>query len=403
MPSNARQQQTKALRRQRSTGRLAGANLRPRSDWTFLMGGDYPPSPLPATESTAMGMPPFGRGVSLLANAVADTSWYAARWDPDTGVYQRISQQPAVVAEPDPMTTDWNYRYSATEDGVLYGNHFAFLGYGDDPSNPWPQFVVPVPADSVWLLIDPETGEYWLTIAGKTYPPSDLLHVNYGSRSGEPMGRGILAQYCEWLGGAVAAEMHAGSYFAGGAMPPAILQSPNVLTQTQADDLKAAWRGVANTREPVVLPMGYVLTPLVSNAEQNQLVQSRQWNAEAIAMMLGIPSYKLGLPGTSMTYQNVETADIDFIRDSVSRYASPLAAAFTKWMVPRGTVVRFDYAGRMRADQMTTASVLSTYVSAGILTLDEARSVIGRPPQHLASAEGTTPADVPELTPAEVS
>ena len=98
--------------------------------------------------------------------------------------------------------------------------------------------------------------------------------------------------------------------------------------------------------------------PLVSNAEQNQLVQSRQWNAEAVAMMLGIPAYKLGLPGTTMTYQNVETADIDFIRDSVSRYADPLAAAFTKWLVPRGTLVRFDWAGRMRADQTTTATVL---------------------------------------------
>ena len=153
---------------------------------------------------------------------------------------------------------------------------------------------------------------------------------------------------------------------------------------------------MANTREPIVMPMGYVLTPLVSNAEQNQLVQSRQWNAELAAMILGIPAYKLGLPGTTMTYQNVETADIDFIRDSVSRYADPLAAAFTKWLVPRGTVVRFDWAGRMRADQTTTATVLSTYTGAGIMTQDEARAVLGRPPLQLTTQEGSTPAEVPE-------
>ena len=104
-----------------------------------------------------------------------------------------------------------------------------------------------------------------------------------------------------------------------------------------------------------------------------------------------------------MTYQNVETADIDFIRDSVSRYADPLAAAFSKWLVPRGTVVRFDWAGRMRADQTTTASVLSTYTSAGILEIDEARAVLGRPPLASIQQAGTTPAEVPELTPAEVS
>ena len=398
MPTDYR---TKAMRRRLYNQRNGG--LSPRTDWTFLMGGDYPASPLPATESSAMGLPPFGRGVALLANAVAGTDWHAATWDPSVGVWQRTATQPAVVAEPDPTTTSWNYRYAATEDGILYGNHFAFLGYGDNAADPWPRFVVPIPADQVWLLTDPETGEYWLTVGGTTYPPTDLLHVNYGSRSGEPFGRGVLAQYCEWLGGAIAAEQHAGSYFAGGAMPPAILQSPQVLTQDQADDLKTAWRSVANTREPVVLPMGYVLTPLVSNAEQNQLVQSRQWNAESVAMLLGIPSSKLGLPGPTMTYQNIETADIDFVRDSVSRYADPLTAAFTKWLVPRGTQVRFDWAGRMRADQSTTASVLSTYTGAQILTHDEARAILGRPPLELSTGEGTTPETVPELTPAEVN
>lgn len=385
----------------RIAGRGAGGYaLNNVSDWNWLLGGDYAGAQ-PATETVAMGLPPFGRGVALLANAVAATEWHAARWDPDTGVYKRLALQPAVVTEPDPTVPAWNYRWASAEDGILFGNHFAFLGQPD--STGYPAYVIPIPADDVWLMIDPENGSYWLVINGGTYSATDVLHVSYGNRSGEVFGRGVLAQYSEWLGGAAAAEYHAGSYFAGGAMPPAVLQSPAVLTQTQADDLKESWRRVANTREPVVLPMGYVLTPLVSNAEQNQLVQSRQWNAEAVAMILGIPPYKLGLPGTTMTYQNVETADIDFVRDSVSRYADPLAAAFSKWLVPRGTVVKFDWAGRMRADQRTTSDVLTKYTAAGILSVDEARSVMGRPPMEITTQPDSTPEDVPELTPAEVT
>jgi HK97 family phage portal protein len=390
-------------RRYASTRRLAGRASGPLNspgDWNWLLGGEYQGA-RPATEAMAMGVPAFGRGVWLLANAVADTDWHAARWDADTGVYQRLAAQPAVVTEPDPTVPAWNYRWAAAEDGVLFGNHFAF--YGAPDSTGYPAYLVPVPADDVWLMVDPENGSYWLIINGESWSATDVLHVAYGNRSGEVFGRGVLAQYCEWLGGTVAAELHAGSYFAGGAMPPAVLQSPNVLTQDQADELKGAWRSVANTREPVVLPMGYVLTPLISNAEQNQLVQSRQWNSEAVAMLLGIPPYKLGLPGTTMTYQNVETADIDFVRDSVSRYASPLAAAFSKWLVPRGTVVRFDYTGRMRADQRTTADVLTQLTGANILSLDEARAVLGRPPAAITLEPETTPADVPELTPAEVT
>jgi HK97 family phage portal protein len=212
----------------------------------------------------------------------------------------------------------------------------------------------------------------------------------------------VLAQYGTWLGGVTAAEEHAGAYFAGGALPPAVLQSPTVLTQEQADDLKTRWRDMTTTREPVILPNGYVLTPVVSNAEQAQLVESRQWNAAAVAMILGIPSYKLGLAGPSMTYQNVEMADIEFTRDSVDRYGHPLSEAFTKWLVPRGTSVVWDYGNRMRADQKTTAEVLTTYTAAKVLTVDEARAAIGRPPLEDSTQEGETPQGVPELPPDQV-
>ena len=369
----------------RNVRKLAGwntttAGARPRSQWAFLTGEDFPASPWPATEAEAMGLPPFGRGVALLANAIAGTAWHAVRWDAETAVSVRLPDQPAVVSDPDPETTPWNYRWAAVEDLILYGNHFAL--YGDlDFRTLRPGWLVPIPADAVWILQDPtDAGWYRWVIGGQEFDPSSLFHVSAGNRSGEILGRGALSQYAEWLGGAVAAEKHSGDYFAGGALPPAVLQAPQVVTENQALDLKSKWREMTNTREPVVLPIGYVLTPVVSNAETSQLVESRQWNAASVAMMLGIPSYKLGLSGPSMTYQNVEMADIDFVRDSVDRYGEPLAEAFTKWLMPRGTSVAWDYAGRMRADQSTTANVLTTYTGAGILTVDEARAAIGRAP-----------------------
>ena len=122
-----------------------------------------------------------------------------------------------------------------------------------------------------------------------------------------------------------------------------------------------------------------------------------------VGMMLGIPSWKFSLPGPTMTYQNVETADIDFVRDGVDRYSSPIAAAFTKYLMPAGTQVRFDWTSRQRADATTTANTLTAYVREGILSRDEARAVLGRPPMETADEENTTPADVPELTPASVT
>jgi HK97 family phage portal protein len=144
----------------------------------------------------------------------------------------------------------------------------------------------------------------------------------------------------------------------------------------------------------------------VSNAETAQLVESRQWNASGVAMILGIPSYKLGLTGPSMTYQNVEMADIEFVRDSVDRYGRPLSEGFTKWLLPRGTSTVWDYAGRMRADQKTTAEVLTKYTGAGVLTKDEARAAIGRPPlpeDETPETPDPPQPDPPELTPEEIA
>lgn len=388
---------------------VRSGRLSPPADYAWLLPGwEAPGGVYPATEREAMSLPPFGRGVELLAGTIAGLAWRAMRWDAEAGIWQRVPDQPRVLVDPYPLVTPWHYRWAAVEDLVLYGNHFALLaepgddGWLDDRTGR-AAYVVPVPADEVYVVTDPSTNGLWLlTAGGVPLDPTGTLHVSAGARSGEILGRGVLRQYADSLGGNVAAERHSGAYFAGGALPPAVLQAAQVVTQEQADELKSKWRGMAATHEPVVLPQGYILTPLVSNAEQSQLVESRRWNAELVAMMLGVPSWKLGLPGPTMTYQNVDQADIVWIQDSVDRWAQPLAAAFSKWLMPNGTEVRWDYGARLRADSKTTAEVLSTLKAAGIITVDEARAVIGRPPLDDATDPGTTPADVPELTPTEV-
>jgi hypothetical protein len=208
-----------------SARKVAGWNtttsLRTRDQWAFLTGAEMPESVWPATESEAMGLPPFGRGVALLANAIAGTNWHAARWDPAVGVSVRLPDQPSVATDPDPENTPWNYRWAAVEDLILFGNHFAL--YGDlDFRTTRPGYLVPVPADSVWIMQDPTDAGWWRwVIGGVELAPGDLFHASAGNRSGEILGRGVLAQYGPWLGGAVAAEKHSGTISPGArCLPP---------------------------------------------------------------------------------------------------------------------------------------------------------------------------------------
>ncbi|MBD3941957.1 phage portal protein [Microbacterium sp. NEAU-LLC] len=384
------------LRDQQIVNRISTTRTAGRWTRADILYGPQPPEVPVVTEQVAMGNPFFGRGVDLLCNAIAGTDWYARRFDPTLGIRAPLTDQPNIVADPSPLQTLWNYRFGAGEDLILYGNHFGLNGELDWRTGR-PGWIVPLPADEVWIMTDPaQPGWYQWVIGGEAFDPDEIFHVSAGARSGEILGRGVLAQHADWLSGVEAAEKWSRDVFAAGALPPAVITVSNAANQAQLDLVKEKWRDIASTREPIILPSGTELKPVVGNAEQSQLVQARQWNAVAVANVVGVPVWKLGLEGPTMTYQNVETGDIDFVRDCVDRYGRPLTEAMSKWMLPAGTDVAWDYDSRMRADQKSVADVLVAYVGAGILTEDEARARIGRGPKEVA--QPTTPPATEEDT-----
>ena len=347
----------------------------------MTLDGPLIPQLAPITEDQAMAMPPFGRGVALLANAIAGTDWVARRVDPATGLKLPVPDQPNIVTDPSPLQTLWSYRWGTAVDGILYGNHFGLNGELDWRTGR-PGWIIPIPADQVWIMTHPDyPGWYEWVIGGETFDLDEIFHIPFGNRSGEILGLGVLQQYSTWLPGAQAAEEYSRDTFAAGALPPAFISVPNTSDEDQMTKLKAQWREVVRTREPVVMKNGTVVTPVVGNAEQAQLVEARKYNAQMIANIVGVPGWKLGLDGPTMTYQNVETGDIDFVRDSVDRYGRPITEAYSKWMLQAGTELSWLYESRMRADQKTTAEVYSAYVNAGVMTKDEVRAkVLNLPP-----------------------
>lgn len=382
--------------------------------WQWLVDGSAAaPVITPATPAVAEGIPAFGRGVELLASSVANTDWYAARFNVDAGIWQRLDDQPDVITDPDPSADEWQYRYAVVTDLVEYGNHVALYGGDVDWRTGRPGWLLPVPVDMVSLVEDPGGG-WWWSIAGAMFDPSDVLHISAGNRSGEVLGRGKVRQYADALGSVAAAERYSGKWFAGGGLPPAIMSVTPQPNQTQLDDFKAKWRTLSLTGEPIALPPSVTVTPLVQDADKAQLVESRKWNSQLCSMVLGIPPHMFGLEGPSMTYQNITEADIAWVRDTVDRWAQPIVHAFSKHLLPRGQVLKFDWGSRMRSSPGTAADYVTKLTGAGVVTIDEGRQELGfgpmpesekpDPPGQVAGIpEGTTPAGVPELVPTEVA
>lgn len=341
-----------------------------------------PDSNMPqATEATVLGLPPFGRGVDLIASTIAGVTLRAYRYDRTQQIDVRIDPPPSILADPSPAQTPWEWAYGLVNDLLLYGNSFAFMG--DPGSDGWPLWLEPIDATIVALGVNQDTGGLVWRVGDQLIPFGGLWHVSAGNRSGFLLGRSVISQYRDSLRGVLATSKHAGRYFTAGGMPSAILQSADPdLTQAQADQIKQKYRDTvgSGSREPMVLPALYTFTPVVSDAEKQQLVEARKWDAQLISMILGLKASQLGLDGPSMTYTNTEMEDIGFVRDTVDRWAKPIEHAVTKWLLPRGQTARFDWSGRMRFDSKTRAETLKTEKDAGFLTVDEGRQMLDRPP-----------------------
>lgn len=350
------------------------------------------------TEATVMGLPAYGRGVELIASTIAGVELRGYRYDSTLLIDTRIDPAPEVLRDPDPISTPWNWKFAVAEDGINYGNHFARLG--DPNAQGWPRWLVPIDATLVSLGVDKATGLLWWKIGkNEVVPYGELFHISFGNRSGKILGRSKIVQYADALGGLLSTDAHARRYFRSGGLPSAVLKSTDPdFTQEQAQQLKDRYRATvgSGSQEPMVIRSDIEFTPVVSDAEKQQLVAARQWDSQLAAMILGIPSTYLGLVGPSMNYTTVETIDIGFVRDTVDRWSKPIEAAVTKWLLPYGTTAKFDWSGRMRTDSKSRAEVLQIEKGAGLLTSDEGRQMLNRPPI-------AAPAPPPQLTPAQTT
>ena len=353
------------------------------------------------TELTALGLPPFGRGVELIASTVAGVDLVGYRYDKAAQIDVKLDPQPELLRDPDRLSTPWNWKYAIVNDLILFDNHFSFLGEPNAQS--WPRWLEPINVEAVDIGVDrdPKSDTYGMIfwrVDGQTYPYGSILHINAGNRSGYLLGRGAIAQYRDALSGILSTSEHSANYFRRGGLPSAVISVDDPdLSAEAAEDIKSKYEAAMSgrRRRPLVIPKIYEFTPVVSDAEKQQLVESRTWDAGLVAMILGIPAHYLGLPGTSMTYTNIESADIGFVRDTVDRWAKPFEGSVTKWAMPYGQTARFDWTGRMRTDSKTRAEVLGLEITAGITTVDEARRMLHKRPLTEAEKPATPAALLP--------
>jgi HK97 family phage portal protein len=357
------------------------------------MGGGWAPF---VTEWQARQIPALTAGLMLISSVVMQLPLRQTKAG-------RVVDPPAAIVRnptPGPNRTLADFLDEYLSDVILYGNYAALLGPPD--STGYPAQIIPLDVTTVSVARDPATWQPVYALAGidELIPADRIFHVALNKRSGELAGRGVLTMSGA-LGAALAADSYAGRYFTDSGMPSGVITDsrPN-LTLEQATELKQRWmQATSGGGRPVVIPPSTTFTALAANANDAQLVQARQWDAQTVAMMIGIPPFLLGIETQRHTYTNAENEFGRFVTTSIMRLLAPLEQQLSDQCLPGSNKAEFWTGALLRADTSTRAAAAVSLYGAEIITLAEARTLAGFSPDGGPPESTPQPAAAPAAAP----
>ncbi|WP_063746276.1 phage portal protein [Streptomyces prunicolor] len=240
---------------------------------------------------------------------------------------------------------------------------------------------------NMYIDVDSETGEYTYRYHGygtpKQFSRNDIKHLSLMRVAGSPYGLGPIQAAQAELTGMVDVRDYAGNTFRQNAQPTGILKVSGELTPDMTAAYKETWDNTnGGKRGTAVLGNGVDYQPMLLSPADAQFLEVRQYDVTAVARLFGIPASKLlaEVNGNSMTYQNLEQANTDFIRDTLAAYLNEIEEALTS-LIPRGQEVRFNLDALLRADKQTRYATYSVGTGGKpFLTVNEARANEGLAP-----------------------
>lgn len=137
-------------------------------------------------------------------------------------------------------------------------------------------------------------------------------------------------------------------------------------------------KGVFRAGKPILLPKGLSLTPGVKmTITEADLLKQQTFALQSICRVFSVPPQMVADLSAS-TYSNVEQADIAWAKHGVAPDCVMLEAVWQdvlEHMGERNSYVKYELDGLMRGDYEARMKGHATGINAGVLTIDDARSL----------------------------
>ena len=353
-----------------------GENL---ANWLSSQGGTE--SGVPVTEHSAINLPTVYACVRVLAESMACMPLMVYIRDENGKTVATTHPLYHVLHdEPNREMTSFIYRETMMEHLLLWGNSYSEIqfNYAGLPCALWP-----LRPDWMTVQRDFATGSLVYTFSSpytgvRHLDPTQVLHIPGLSFDGL-IGHSPIAIQRESLGLSQAAQDYAARFFGNDSTPGGYLQSAAPMTDEKKKiDFAKAWVGAHsghNQHKIAILDGGLEYKSIALNAEDAQLLATREYERSEIAGWFRVPAHKIN-DLTHATFSNVEHLGMEFVTDALMPWAVRLEQGFNRMLFPTYKYfAEFKMDGFMRGDMASRYAAYAVARNWGWMSADDIRSL----------------------------
>lgn len=331
------------------------------------------------TPETALQNPTVFACVQLLASTISGMNWAVASKG-QSGFNPIDHEVNELLKRPNDAMTSHELKFQIVIDLLTYGNCYLLkVRAGNRVIS-----LVPLSPRDIEQKVSATGKRTYQHKAGKVYTDQDIILIR-DFIGGSSLGLSRVRQAAQLVNIDNAIDGQMAGSFEGGSNISGVVSFPESVEPEIKQAFAEAWkanfgRGGANKGSIAVLDGGATFTQVKSmTAVDSDLMNLKQQTMSRIAAIFRVPSVNINI-FDGAKYNNYSQQQTSFYRDAIKPIANNIAKKLTFALINDDKLeIEFDDSDLIKGDMATATNVAIQAVASNIITVNEARELIGYP------------------------